>query len=167
MLSFFTGICSLAVPFALFGGVFGIIAAWQKSKLKKAWDEFWDKHIEALAANKASAVHYDRMLTAYIPALRYIYEYYLDVQFRSECEKLAEAKISHHIQKLQDKINETNKLIADLQLGTQSDNVSLSDKDYPIDYNMTYCTGHNNKSLYSIIDDTAIKLICKGEGVKQ
>ena len=167
MLSFFTGIYSLAVPFALFGGVFGTIAAWQKSKLKKAWDEFWDKHIEALAANKASAVHYDRMLTAYIPALRYIYEYYLDVQFRSECEKLAEAKISHHIQKLQDKINETNKLIADLQLGTQSDNVSLSDKDYPIDYNMTYCTGHNNKSLYSIIDDTAIKLICKGEGVKQ
>ena len=160
--SFFTAVCSLAVPVALLGTIFGAIVAWQKSKLRKVWDEFWNKHLKALASNKASALYYDRLLTAYIPALRYTYEYYLDVQFRLECEKLAESKISHHIQKLQERVNMTAKLLSDLQLGNNTKSGLISEDDYTIDYEKTYCTGKNNIALYSIFDDEAIKLIYKG-----
>ena len=152
----------MAVPVALLGTIFGAIVAWQKSKLRKVWDEFWNKHLKALASNKASALYYDRLLTAYIPALRYTYEYYLDVQFRLECEKLAESKISHHIQKLQERVNMTAKLLSDLQLGNNTKSGLISEDDYTIDYEKTYCTGNNNIALYSIFDDEAIKLIYKG-----
>ena len=160
--SFFTAVCSLAVPVALLGTIFGAIVAWQKSKLRKVWDEFWNKHLKALASNKASALYYDRLLTAYIPALRYTYEYYLDVQFRLECEKLAESKIAHHIQKLQERVNMTAKLLSDLQLGNNTKSGLISEDDYTIDSEKTYCTGKNNIALYSIFDDEAIKLIYKG-----
>lgn len=160
--SLFSAICSLAVPFVLFGAVFGAVVAWQKSKLKKVWDEFWSKHLKALESNKSSVLQYDRLLTAYVPALRYTYEYYLDVQFRRECEKLAESKLSHHIRKLQDRVDMTDKILSDLQLGTQTESNLITEKEYTIDYEKTYCTGKNNVALYSIFDDNAIKLIYKG-----
>ena len=152
----------MAVPFVLFGAVFGAVVAWQKSKLKKVWDEFWSKHLKALESNKSSVLQYDRLLTAYVPALRYTYEYYLDVQFRRECEKLAESKLSHHIRKLQDRVDMTDKILSDLQLGTQTESNLITEKEYTIDYEKTYCTGKNNVALYSIFDDNAIKLIYKG-----
>ena len=162
VLSFFTAFCSIAIPCLLFAAIFFIVVAWQKSKLKKVWSEFWKKHLDAIEKNKQAALHYDRLLTYYIPALRYTYEYYLDVQFRKECERLAESKISHHIQMLQNRIKITDKILSDLQLGSSSQQITLSDTEYHIDYHRTYCNGKDNIETYSIIDDKALDLIYGG-----
>ncbi len=163
--SFVVGLCSLAVPVALFGCVFAVCVIHQKRKIKKIWNEFWNKHLETLESNKASARHFDRLLATYIPALRYIYEYYLDVRFCRDCQQMGEAKLSHHIKMLKDRISQTEKILSALQLGDDSQTMTLSDTKYKIDYHMSYCKGENNIKLYSIIDDEAIKLIYGGDGV--
>ena len=121
--------------------------------------------METLESNKASARHFDRLLATYIPALRYIYEYYLDVRFCRDCQQMGEAKLSHHIKMLKDRISQTEKILSALQLGDDSQTMTLSDTKYKIDYHMSYCKGENNIKLYSIIDDEAIKLIYGGDGV--
>lgn len=157
--TFFTALCSLAMPVVLFGGIFGMVVVWQKHKFKKVWNEFWDKNLQALKNNKAAAKHYDRLLTFYIPMLRYTYEYYQDVRFKKECESIAETKIAHHLEMLKKRIEQTEDIIDKLQLGDKSHNYIMPLSDYEIEYHRAYCSGEKNKELYSVIDSKMLNIV--------
>ena len=160
--AFFAALCSLAMPVVLLGGVFGAIVARQKRKFKEVWNEFWQKNLQALQNNKNAAKHYDRLLTFYIPALRYTYEYYQDVRFKKECESIAETKIAHHLEMLKKRVEQTEDIIDKLQLGDSAENYTMPSLEDEIEYNRAYCSGRKNCEFYSVIDDGLLK-IAKGE----
>ena len=160
--AFFTALCSLAMPVILLGGVFGIVVAHQKRKFKEVWNEFWQKNLQALEDNKKAAKHYDRLLTFYIPTLRYTYEYYQDVRFKKECESIAETKIAHHLEMLKKRVEQTEDIIDKLQLGNHAEHYTMPSSEDEIEYNRAYCSGKKNRAFYSVIDDGLLK-IAKGE----
>ena len=160
--AFFTALSSLAMPVVLLGGVFGIVVARQKRKFKEVWNKFWQKNLQALEDNKKAAKHYDRLLTFYIPTLRYTYEYYQDVRFKKECESIAETKIAHHLEMLKKRVEQTEDIIDKLQLGDNAEHYTMPSSEEEIEYNRAYCSGKKNREFYSIIDDGLLK-IAKGE----
>lgn len=160
--TFFTALCSLAMPVVLFGGVFGMVIARQKRKFKEAWNEFWKRNLQALEDNKKAAKHYDRLLTFYIPTLRYTYEYYQDVRFKKECENIAETKIAHHLEMLKKRIEQTEDIIGKLQLGDKAPNYTIPSSDDEIEYDRAYCSGEKNRKFYSVIDENMLNIV-KGE----
>ena len=160
--TFFTALCSLAMPVVLFGGVFGMVIARQKRKFKEAWNEFWKRNLQALEENKKAAKHYDRLLTFYIPTLRYTYEYYQDVRFKKECENIAETKIAHHLEMLKKRIEQTEDIIGKLQLGDKAPNYTIPSSDDEIEYDRAYCSGEKNRKFYSVIDENMLNIV-KGE----
>ena len=122
-----------------------------KRKYRKAWDQLVSKSNEALARNKLSAEMYDKLLCSVIPALRWVYEYKMDVEFYADCCTHAKAKLNHHISKLKDRVKNIGNMIADLECesGTVEPDAG---EDNSIDYNLAYCTGEKNKAFYTIID---------------
>ena len=160
--AFFTALCSLAMPVVLLGGVFGIVVARQKRKFKEVWNEFWKSNLQALEDNKNAAKHYDRLLTFYIPTLRYTYEYYQDVRFKKECESIAETKIAHHLEMLKKRVEQIENIIDKLQLGDHAEHYTMPSLEDEIEYNRAYCSGKKNCMFYSVIDDELLK-IAKGE----
>ncbi len=163
--SFTSALSSFLIPVLVLCGVFAAVVAWQRSKYRKAWEEFRAKSLEALEENKRSAQHFDRLLTFYIPMLRYVYEFSQDVQFRKECVEIARAKIAHHCEKLRERIELTDKVIDQLQLGKDTGQYAISEKDYEMDYHLAYCSGKHNVELYSVIDSELLRIISE-EGVQ-
>ena len=100
------------------------------------------------------------MLSHHIPALRYVYEYKLDVEFYKECCKMASAKIIHHKSKLHDRVVIVGNIIEDLET-LRSDTFDGASDEATIDYNLAFCCGKDNREFYSIIDTEFLKKICR------
>lgn len=155
VLTLATALGSIAVPIVLLYFIFSIVALAQRKKYIKAWKEFKEKSDQALEENKVAAQKYDQLLSVIVPALRWVYEYKLDVDYCLECCSVADAKIEHHRRKLRDRVTSLQNILGDLEFKesecekTQSEYVSNADA---IDYNVAFCSGEKNQSFYSVID---------------
>ncbi len=156
---------SIAIPLLLVYLIFVIASIMQRKRYRKAWREFKKKSDEILEENAVAAEKYDQLLTVYIPSLRYVYEYTLDVDFYADCCKMARAKINHHTQKLHDRVVTVGNIIEDLEAdGSEiKDNATRSRRSYEdkIDYNVSFCSGEDNRKFYSIFDAHFLESVCK------
>ena len=154
-LTFSTALGSIAVPIVLLYIVFSVVAWAQRKKYIKAWIEFKEKSDQALEENKAAAQKYDQLLSVIVPALRWVYEYKLDVDYCVECCNVADAKIEHHRCKLRDRVSSLKNILGDLEFkdddSEEITSETISDEN-SIDYNMAFCSGKKNQSFYSVID---------------
>ncbi len=156
---------SIDIPIVILYFIFTIASLIQRKKYRKAWKEFKKKSDEILEENAVAAEKYDQLLTVYIPTLRWVYEYKLDVEFYAECCKMARAKIGHHIQKLHDRVVTIGNIIEDLESDTsergQVAEKARSNVSDEVDYNVAFCSGKNNREFYSIIDTHFLESVHK------
>ncbi len=167
-----TATCSIAIPIVLlYGVVFPIVYAKQLKMYKEEWDKFIEKSREAIAENAEAAREYDRLLSFYAPALRWVYEYKLDVDFYDECCQMAKAKLSHHTKKLFDCIETVDNIIEDLECDEliardEAEKLTQEVKQdgKGIDYSYSFCGSAKNREFYSIIDGIFLREVQeKGE----
>jgi hypothetical protein len=158
-------LASVAVPIVLLILIVVVASAVQRKKYRKAWKEFKEKSDLVLEENAIAAEKYDRLLSVYVPTLRWVYEYKLDVEFYADCCKMARAKIGHHIQKLHDRVVTIGNIIEDLETDT-TESVHIAEKSRKnsndeIDYNVSFCSGKKNRKFYAIIDTQFLKAVNK------
>ena len=99
----------------------------------------------------------DKMLATIIPALRWVYEYKLDVDYCVECCNVADAKIEHHRRKLRNRIQSIENILGDLEYRDYDEEEIRYEKKKVadlIDYNVPFCSGKKNKAFYSVIEST-------------
>ena len=156
-------LASVGIPVALLLIVFGIMTAVQRKKYRDTWKEFKAKSDEVLSENALAAEKYDRLLSVFVPTLRWVYEYKLDVEFYAECCKMARAKVSHHMQKLHDRVVSIGNIIEDLEMDPQVleqfAHMPESKGKIELDYNVSFCSGKTNRAFYSIIDNDFLESI--------
>ncbi len=146
---------SIAIPIVLLYIIFILIAAAQKKKYLKAWNDFEEKSNQALEENKIAVQKYDQLLSVVIPALRWVYEYKLDVAYCAECCSVADAKIEHHRCKLRDRVSSIQNILSDLEFKEPENTEAQYEKANTtdaVDYNVSFCSGKKNRSFYSVID---------------
>ncbi|MBE6916696.1 MAG: hypothetical protein E7470_02150 [Ruminococcaceae bacterium] len=154
-----TALGSLLAPIVLLTVIFGILVALQHRKYKQAWAEFEKKSEEALEANKLSVQKFDQLLSVVIPALRWVYEYKLDVDYCAECCSVADAKIEHHRRKLRDRVVAIQNILSDLEYQASEEKTEKTDPadvSAAVDYDVAFCSGKKNRSFYSVIDSTVL-----------
>ena len=158
-------LASIGIPVALLYIVFAIATAIQKKKYRETWKEFKEKSDEVLRENALSAEKYDRLLSVFVPTLRWVYEYKLDVEFYAECCKMARAKVGHHMQKLHDRVVTIGNIIEDLEVDPelleQPVAVPTTKVGMELDYNVSFCSGKTNRAFYSIVDTDFLESILK------
>jgi hypothetical protein len=152
--------CSLLVPVVLLMGVVAVLTAVQRKKYRVKWKEFKENSDAILEENRIAAEKYDQLLSTYIPALRWVYEYKLDVEFYTDCCKIARAKINHHTQKIHDRVVTLSNILEDLEVMQPERRAAVSHDNRPlremVDFNVSFCTGSKNQAFYSIIDDRMV-----------
>lgn len=154
---------SLLIPFALLGIGYGVAVFLQKRKIRKAWEELREISKAAGAKNEEAAKAFSELLRKYIPSLRWIYEYVLDVDFYCDCCRVADAKKGHHRQKLQECREVVDNLLEDLEY---EETAGVIPEDYEIDYTRAYCEGAN-REIYSVLDEKTLDLIRKRKGAQE
>lgn len=148
---------SLSIPFVLLCFSYFIAKLLQKLKMKKIWNCFLEKNKEMIKDNKRIIDAYDKLLTRYIPSLRWLYEYVLDVDFHCDCCNIARAKLNHHREKLFELIEDIANLLEDLDyIGKEE---AVIDNDEGVEYTRAFCHGEQNCNYYSIIDKEMLDLI--------
>lgn len=159
ILTIATALGSVAIPIVLLYFIFTIIAVAQKKKYIKAWKEFEEKSNQALEENKIAVQKYDRLLSEVIPALRWVYEYKLDVDYYAECCSVADAKIEHHRRKLRDRVSSIRNILRDLEFDETRFKDPKNEKSNTtdsVDYYVSFCSSDKNRSFYSVIDGKAL-----------
>lgn len=155
------GACSLAIPFVLLYLCYLLARVLQLRKMKKLWEELNKESEKRIAENQEAVRAYDTLLTMYIPALRWGYEYVLDVDFYWDCCGIARAKCQHHVEKLKEHARMLENLLEDLRFDWQAAGALLPE-DLEIDYTRAYCEGVN-RTHYAIMDETVLDILdrCK------
>lgn len=159
VLTFTVAMLSLLIPVIILYMVFAFISSRQRKKYIEAWKIFKEKSDQALQENAVAAQKYDQLLSVVIPALRWVYEYKLDVDFCAECCSVADAKIEHHMRILRDRISAIQNILSDLEYHDfDEENLQgLSCEGNTIDYTVSFCTGTDNRTFYSIIGRDLLK----------
>ena len=153
---------SLGIPLVVLSTVFGVVAAGQRRKYEQAWDAYKAQSDAVMQDNKDAANKFQQLLTAYIPALRYIYQYKLDVDFYVECWELAQAKIHHHENKLRTRAETVVNIIEDLELDEsewERDEHNGRDGKDAINYHLPFCVGKENRDFYEILDEKVMEAV--------
>lgn len=150
-----TALGSIAIPVVLLYSVFTALALRQKKRYIQAWKDFEKKSEEALEANKIAVEKYDRLLSTVIPALRFVYEYKLDIDYFAECCDVAEAKLEHHKRILGERIAAIDNILGDLEYKRLEDEMPATaslDLQKAVDYTVSFCSGQKNRTFYSVIN---------------
>ena len=153
-----TALTSFGIPFALLLLVFVLATIAQKKQYVKAWKDFKKKSDEVLSSNAEAARKYDELLSVFVPSLRWVYEYKIDVDFYEDCCRTARAKLDHHEQKLHDRVILLANIREDLEFeedGTTFTTQGAAHED--VDYNVAFCSGERNRAFYAIIDKSLLK----------
>ena len=150
-ISLLTAICSVAGPFVLLAAAYLILRERQKLKYLKVWKAFKTKSQQILAENDDATQKYDKMLSACIPKLRWMYEYVTDVEFYRDCCEIARAKLEHHAFKQKAYAGAIGNVLEDLQHSSDLRGVSVEVDPKEIDYGSAFCNGEKNCKFYSII----------------
>lgn len=160
-------IMSIAIPIVLLYVVFGFMSAKQKKKYYEVWEKFKKKSDEVLEKNGRSAKEYDDLLSIYIPSLRFVYEYKLDLDFYEDCCRLAGAKLLHHEKILTGLTRTVSSIIDNLEMNVpETDENAIIDAYAKLDYHLAFCSGENNKRFYSIINSDFLDAIYDEGGKK-
>lgn len=160
-------IASVAIPMALLLAAYFFMRLRQTRKIYSVWTEFKEKSDKALEKNKEAIKKYDQLLNTYIPALRYIYEYKLDVEFYADCCRLARAKVGHHLSKLEEMIPIIQNIVEDLEIETNLDDDEeeiRGEKGVELEYQFSFCASKKNRRFYSLIDNKFLETVYKKEG---
>ena len=160
---------SLAIPMVLLVAAYLLMWRLQTRKIYAAWVEFKQKSDEALENNKEAIDKYDQLLTTYIPALRYIYEYKLDVQFYADCCRLARAKVKHHLSKLEEMIPIIGNIVEDLEIEMNFDDDEeeiIGESGTDLEYQFSFCASKKNRKFYSIINNQFLEAVYKKKEAK-
>ncbi len=166
---------SFLAPFALLLAAFGIAVSAQKKKMRKEWQKFRAQADDVMRDNRTAVEQYDQLLAEYIPALRWTYEYRLDVAFYEDCCKLARAKIAHHMEKTHGRTVAVANLIQDLEydgaleVRSEAPARAAAQKTDPaeaVDYALPFCKGEKNRAFYSVfsVNDVDEMIAKEGEG---
>ncbi len=157
-----TALGSLILPVVILTMVYSVLSAYQKKKFYAEWKKYKKESDDASVYNKIIVGKYDRLLDEVIPALRWIYEYTLDIDFHISCCKLARAKVEHHLNKLSERVVSLDAIIKDLESAPKpiSWTEYLSDE---LDLNAAYCTGPQNVKYYSILSEEILEAIKEKE----
>lgn len=145
---------SLAAPLAVLYLALLMVVLAQKKKYKEAWEEFKKKNEAAISANEAATRDFYKYLTSVVPALRWVYEYKLDVGFYDECCRMARAKLDYHERKIDGILQSIKNILNDLDEG-MSESHSVLDEKYlstKVDYNSAISVGENNVKFYTVAD---------------
>ena len=107
-----------------------------------------------MAGNKNAVKDYNLFLFTVIPALRWVYDYKLDVDYYYDCCIVAKAKLEHHRKKLSEREMAIGNIIADLDAGrggeSRPDGNGEGKPGTEIDYTKPFCTGEKNIAFYSV-----------------
>lgn len=139
---------SVLVPLVLTALILAVVAASEKKQYGKAWAQFESRSKSAMAGNKNAVEEYNFFLFSVIPALRWVYDYKLDVDYYYDCCIVAKAKLEHHRKKLSEREMAIGNIIADLDAGRGGE--SKPDGNREIDYTKPFCTGEKNIAFYSV-----------------
>ncbi len=139
---------SVLVPLVLTALILAVVAASEKKQYGKAWAQFESRSKSAMAGNKNAVEEYNFFLFSVIPALRWVYDYKLDVDYYYDCCIVAKAKLEHHRKKLSEREMAIGNIIADLDAGRGGE--SKPDGNGEIDYTKPFCTGEKNIAFYSV-----------------
>ena len=139
---------SVLVPLVLTALILAVVAASEKKQYGKAWAQFESRSKSAMAGNKNAVEEYNFFLFSVIPALRWVYDYKLDVDYYYDCCIVAKAKLEHHRKKLSEREMAIGNIIADLDAGRGGE--SKPDGNGEIDYKKPFCTGEKNIAFYSV-----------------
>lgn len=150
-----TAIASVAVPLVLLLVICGIISSWQRKRFGELWIEYKKKSDEILEENAKAAERYDRLLSVFIPSLRWIYQYKSDAEFYAECCDMVKAKIAHHAQKLNERKDAVEQLLEDLEYESAK-NADALDVSHEIDYNVPFCSDGSNDGFYSVVEQNLL-----------
>ncbi len=153
-------LCSVGIPAVILYVVFTAVSLTQRKRYQELWDEFKEKSDLVLKENTMAAEKYDQLLSVFVPSLRWVYEYKLDVEFYLDCCKLAQAKVNHHILKLHDRVVTIGNILEDLEQDIADPTGQMPDKN-KLDYNVPYCTNGMNREFYSIIDKSLVDSLRK------
>ena len=152
---------SFVLPLAILYVIYTVISLRQKQEFEKAWKEFKEKSRQALEENAEAVKQYDRLLSALIPSLRWVYEYKLDVEQYVNCCRLAKAKRKHHEDKLLERSETVGNLLEDLEYGAEKVSRPTVDKK-SIDYGKAFSVGDKNTKLYAVLDQELLEIIMEG-----
>ena len=153
-----SALTSFAVPFALLLAVFIAATIAQKKQYVKAWKDFKKKSDEVLAGNAEAARKYDELLSVFVPSLRFVYEYKIDVDFYEDCCRTARAKLDHHEQKLHDRVVLLSNIREDLEFEDEGTAYTAAPPvNDDVDYNVAFCSGDRNRAFYAVIDKALLK----------
>lgn len=139
---------SVLVPLVLTALILAVVATSEKKQYGKAWAQFESRSKSAMAGNKNAVEEYNFFLFSVIPALRWVYDYKLDVDYYYDCCIVAKAKLEHHRKKLSEREMAIGNIIADLDAGRGGE--SKPDGNGEIDYTKPFCTGEKNIAFYSV-----------------
>ncbi len=153
---------AFGLPFGVLVAVYLALAVRQRQQYRKTWEIFKEKYDEALARNEKARGDYEKLLTTVIPALRWLYEYKIDVEFYAECCKRAWAKTDHHAEKLRQWEERVQNIIEDLNTGKPGD-ARLKIIELNLNLNLPYCVGEENQKYYSVLDMDAIQTLRRGK----
>ena len=155
-----TAVASIGIPFALLFICYFIAKVIQKRKMSKAWEDLVAQSKKATEDNKKAISAFDKLLSKHIPALRWIYEYILDVKFHLDCCSVGFAKRDHHLEKLNELSETLGNVLGDLDCAHLE--AEVDDGDFSVDYTIAFCDG-DNYDFYSIIDKKLLDYICGKE----
>lgn len=149
-----TALCFVAagiVPVLV--GVFAYIKAHieQKRKYIDEHEALTRESERIMAGNKSVAKKYDQLLSSVIPALRWVYEYKLDVEHYAQCCRIAELKLAHHRVKLTERVKAIRNILSDIECNI-SFSEDLVESVGAIDYGVPFCFGDRNMHFYTIAD---------------
>lgn len=155
-------LASIGIPYGLLFLIYCVCRVLQKRKMKTAWEKLVEVSNEASEENRRLISAYDEMMTRYIPALRWLYEYVLDVDFHCDCCAMARAKLAHHNKKLSEISEDLNNLLEDLDYPEEYEG-DIPHEDF-VEYTNAFCDGEKNIEFYSIIDKELLRIINNEEG---
>ena len=150
---------SIGVPLLLLGGGLAALSVLQRKKYVAAGKELIQRSNQIIAENETAARKFDQLLSAAIPALRWVYEYKLDAEYCAECCDVADAKVEHHRKKMISRAAAIENIISDLDYrDTEYDETAFAQEKLPetVDYNRPYCVGNENITFYTIADHTLL-----------
>lgn len=160
ILTLSVALCSLLVPLVLLYLIFGLITDAEKKRFGRAWKEFKDARDEMMKGNLQAVRQFNELLFTKIPALRWVYDYQLDVRYYAECCTAADAKIEHHLTKLKARVEAIRNIRSAVEAITP-DEYSHSGEDLysgvqyaaetKIEYDLPFCVGKVNRNFYAVI----------------
>ena len=95
------------------------------------------------------------MLSTIIPALRWVYEYTLDLQYYRECCNTAGQKLAYHKVKLKKRVDAIKSIISWLDYNASESNSNEDTSVKSIDYNESF-SDESNKDFYTVIKSQSL-----------